>query len=182
MSSQFPALPKHGKTSKIRPNVCPFSDLRVINGFESHWRCHFFAIIVSNPCKKQSSAGKLIFRQRIFLFAVIFCRAKNGITHFTVGCRRFVLHSTSCEGGCAPALRRASPSSSNPNWRIDQVCIYKIDQARPSGVRDISRRHVCRWVAVASARSEIKSFFDKWRSISRNFSATSASSPPNFST
>jgi hypothetical protein len=108
----------------------------------------FFPRIVSNPCKKQLlTLANEFAPSGVFLFAVIFCDAKNGITHFTVGCRRF-----------APALRRAAPSSSNPNLRINQICIYKIDQARPSGVRDISRRHVCRWVAVASLRRRSRYF------------------------
>ena len=48
MSSQFPALPRAGKSSKNPPLVSPFLDLHVINGFESHWRCHFFVFLPWN--------------------------------------------------------------------------------------------------------------------------------------
>ena len=101
----------------------------------------FFPRIVSNPCKKQSSVRKFIFRQRIFLFAVIFCNAKNGITHLPAGCRRFILHSTSCEGGCAPARRAAPAVESQIEDR--PVLIYQIiDQAAITERRYTPRRHV----------------------------------------
>ena len=61
---------------------------------------------------------------------IFFAIAKNGITHFTVGCRR--LRS----GSSGFALRRIPNGGSNR--------FAKIDQAVTTERRDISRRHVCR--------------------------------------
>ena len=94
----------------------------------SHWRCHFFAFFPrteSKPCKKQilTSINKFV-RQDFFFLRLFFAQAKNGITHFIVGCRRL------SSGSSGFARRRI------PNRGSTGLDLLKIDQAVTTEQRD----------------------------------------------
>ena len=83
----------------------------------------FFPRIVSNPCKKQSSAGKCIFRRGFFFLRIFFCNAKKW--DYSLACGLPILQKISLRRRESRLAARALPSAVKSIFRRPRSAAFR---------------------------------------------------------